>query len=239
MSIRYLKIGDIAFEEVAEMEKLKKYAKDGWQLESTVLGPYYRLHEEIPQNLEYRLVYEETLDKELLDSLKESGWTFATSINSISHIFVAEAGTEEIYKNKEELIKKYTVPKEKYRKSIKLSIIILLIILILLYLIMEPILYFILGVPIVVMGSIPVLGKINLYKKFQNSIDEINKFGYPKDTIKEPKIIKYLTFFNMLLIIPAIHCREKGWVIALIIIIPIIECFVYNWINKRSANTVE
>jgi len=110
-------IGGLAFSEVSDMNKLKKYAKEGWILESIVAGFFYRLKKDVHQNIDYSLDYQSEATKEYFDLFKEAGWTPVVSVGNEMHIFSAQEGTKPIYSDKESEIDKYARVKKQTGKG--------------------------------------------------------------------------------------------------------------------------
>ena len=64
MKNKYVAIRGLAFSENSEMEKLSKYAREGWLLEDIVCGFFYKLRKGKPQNIVYSLDYQSNADEE-------------------------------------------------------------------------------------------------------------------------------------------------------------------------------
>ena len=108
MKSKYVMISGFAFSEETDMEKLKKYARQGWILEDIVGGFFYKLKKDKPQDIVYTLDYQMEADEEYFTLFKEAGWELVISIGNQMHIFSAPAGTKPIYSDSQSEIDKYT-----------------------------------------------------------------------------------------------------------------------------------
>ena len=117
MKNKYVKINGLAFSEESDMEKLQKYARKGWILESIVGGFFYKLRKDKPQNIIYNLDYQTEANAEYFAIFKEAGWEIVVSIGNYMHIFSAQAGTKPIYTDCESEIDKYTSIRDLTRKG--------------------------------------------------------------------------------------------------------------------------
>ena len=117
MKNKYVMIGGFAFSEESDMNKLKKYAKEGWILESIVAGFFYRLKKDKLQNIDYSLDYQSEATEEYFNLFKEAGWTLIVSVCNEMHIFSAQEGTKPIYSDRESEIDKYARVKKQTGKG--------------------------------------------------------------------------------------------------------------------------
>lgn len=105
-STKYVGSGGLAFSEERDMEKLSKYAKNGWLLERFApLG--FRLRRGQPQNLVYSVDYQVNVDEDYDLIFEDAGWTRVCSAGGNIHIFRAIEGTPPIYSDKTTTIDKY------------------------------------------------------------------------------------------------------------------------------------
>lgn len=107
MKSKYVMISGLAFNEEGDMEKLKKYASQGWILEGIVGGFFYKLKKDKPQEIVYSLDYQRDTDEEYFTMFKEAGWNLVVSVENQMHIFSAEAGTRPIYSDCDSEVDKY------------------------------------------------------------------------------------------------------------------------------------
>lgn len=129
MKNKYVIISGFAFSEETDLEKLNRYAKEGWLLESIIGGFFYKLKKDKPQDIIYSLDYQRAADEEYFNIFKEAGWNQVVSIGNYIHIFSAQAGTKPIYSDKESEIDKYTRIRNTTKKGSIYSLIIGLILL--------------------------------------------------------------------------------------------------------------
>lgn len=127
MRNKYIIISGLAFSEETDLEKLHKYAKEGWLLESITGGFFYKLKKDKPQDIIYNLDYQREADEEYFNIFKEAGWNQVVSVGNYIHIFSAQAGTKPIYSDKESEIDKYTRIRDTTKKGSIYSLIIGLI----------------------------------------------------------------------------------------------------------------
>ena len=130
MKNKYLVISGLAFNEKGDMEKLSKYAKEGWILDSIVGGFFYRLRKGTPQNIVYSLDYQDKADEEYFSIFKEAGWDLAVSIGGKINIFSAPVGTKPIYSDMDTEVEKYKMMKEQTKRGTVYSLIMGLILVI-------------------------------------------------------------------------------------------------------------
>ena len=131
MKNKYVVINGMAFSEESDMEKLNKYANQGWILESVVGGFFYKLRKDEPQDLIYNLDYQTETNEEYFTIFKEAGWSLVLSVGNYIHIFSAQAGTNPIYSDRESEIDKYTSIRDKMKKGSLYSFILAIILIIL------------------------------------------------------------------------------------------------------------
>lgn len=106
----------LAFTEKGDMQKLSKYAKRGWLLES--FAPFgYKLRKGDPQTFEYSVDYHTNVDEEYYLIFEDAGWTYVCSAGNGFHIFRAAAGTAPIYSDTGTLIDKYEREKKTMSKA--------------------------------------------------------------------------------------------------------------------------
>lgn len=126
---KYLMSGGLAFFEKKEMEKLSRYAREGWMLEKfAFLGFVLRKRE--PEHFIYSLDYQKEADEEYFSYFQEAGWTHVCSTGEM-HIFKATPGTAPIYSDKQSEMEKY----ERESKSMKKVAVTALLVTIFLFLI--------------------------------------------------------------------------------------------------------
>lgn len=123
MKNKYVMISGFAFNEESDMEKLKKYASQGWILESIKGGFFYKLKKDKPQDIVYSLDYQSEIDEEYFTIFKEAGWEHVVSVENQMHIFSAPDGTKPIYSDCESEIDKYTSIRNRTRKGTLYSLI--------------------------------------------------------------------------------------------------------------------
>ncbi|KGM96939.1 hypothetical protein Z968_04995 [Clostridium novyi A str. 4552] len=123
MKSKYVMISGLAFSEEDEMNKLSSYAKKGWILEKIVLGFFYKLKKDVPQDTIYSLDYKVGANEEYFNVFKEAGWSCVVSIQNQIHIFSAKSGTKPIYRQMD----KYTGVEERTVKGTLYSLIIAMI----------------------------------------------------------------------------------------------------------------
>ena len=117
MKNKYVAITGFAFSENQDMEKLTKYAKDGWLLESIVGGFFYKLRKSEPSDIIYSLDYQTDANGDYLSIMKEAGWDHVVSVGNQIHIFSAKAGTKPIYSDNETEQDKYVTVKNQTKKG--------------------------------------------------------------------------------------------------------------------------
>lgn len=117
MKKKYVMINGLAFNEESDMNKLKKYAKEGWILEAIVAGLFYRLKKDKPRDIDYSLDYQSEADEEYFSLFLEASWTRVVSVANEMHIFSAPEGTKPIYSDRESEIDKYARMKKQTGKG--------------------------------------------------------------------------------------------------------------------------
>jgi len=123
MKSKYVMVHVLAFSEESDMEKLKKYAHEGWILEDIVGGFFYKLRKDKSQDIIYNLDYQTEANEEYFTIFKEAGWNRIVSVENYMHIFSAQAGTKPIYSDCESEIDKYTSIRNRTRKGTLYSLI--------------------------------------------------------------------------------------------------------------------
>nr|WP_231784277.1 DUF2812 domain-containing protein [Lentibacillus sp. JNUCC-1] len=94
------------------MEKLERFAREGWILESfTPFG--YKLRQGTPQDVAFALDYQKDADSDYFSYFEEGGWSHVCSAGNSMHIFRAPAGTPPIYTDNSSLLTKYETEKRK------------------------------------------------------------------------------------------------------------------------------
>lgn len=126
MKNKYVMVGGFASSEKSDMEKLSRYAKEGWILEGISRVSFYKLRQDKPQDIEYSLDYQEEATKEYFDLFTEAGWTHVVSIGNLMHIFSAPAGTKPIYTERTSEVEKYYGIRNKMKKASIYSAIVLI-----------------------------------------------------------------------------------------------------------------
>jgi len=105
---RYAMSGGLAFSEQGDMNKLSRFAAQGWLLESFAPLGYF-LRRGTPAQLDYCVDYHEVAPQELdgySELFQAGGWTRVCSVGDI-HIFSAPKGTKPIYTDMETNREKY------------------------------------------------------------------------------------------------------------------------------------
>lgn len=192
MKNKYVMISGLATSEESDMEKLKKYASQGWILEDIIGGFFYKLKKDKPQDIVYSLDYQTDADKEYFSIFRESGWEHVVSIENYMHIFSAQDGSKPIYSDCESEIDKYTSIRNQTRKGTLYSLIIaiaLMGLLVVSIIAIRPIFLIIVGLLIIdifvfVFNFIP-------YLTYNSRIKQIKKDGKCKgETIKNKSLWK-------------------------------------------------
>lgn len=178
MKSKYVMIRGFAFSEEDDMEKLKKYASQGWILEDIVGGFFYKLRKDKPQNIIYSVDYQADTNKEYFSMFKEAGWKLVVSINKYMHIFSAQVGTKPIYSDCESEIDKYTSIRNATRKGTLYSLMIaiaLIGLLVVSLMIIKPIFLIILG--LLMIDIIIFAFNFMPYLAYSSRIKQIKKYG--------------------------------------------------------------
>lgn len=104
---RYMMSGGLAFSELKDMEKLRKFSSEGWHVRKfSFLG--YTLEQGERADYIYSIDYR-TLDndaEEYFELFKEVGWSLVDSAGDI-HLFRAAPHTKPIYTDRDTTIEKY------------------------------------------------------------------------------------------------------------------------------------
>lgn len=104
---RYMMSGGLAFSELKDMEKLRKFSSEGWHVRKfSFLG--YTLEQGERADCIYSIDYR-TLDndaEEYFELFKEVGWSLVDSAGDI-HLFRAAPHTKPIYTDRDTTIEKY------------------------------------------------------------------------------------------------------------------------------------
>ncbi|WP_052343809.1 DUF2812 domain-containing protein [Bacillus massiliigorillae] len=127
--VKYISNGGLAFDENKAMEKLAKYAKEGWILEKLTLLRGYKLVKAEPRDLVYCMDYKtfEDNDQEVyFDMFKASGWQHMCSYEDM-HFFSAPPGTVSIYTDAASHKEKYERMKNQFSKMAFWSLVLLLV----------------------------------------------------------------------------------------------------------------
>ena len=74
MNKKYVMVGGLAFSEEKDMDKLKKYAKEGWMLEGIAFGLFYKFKKDEPKDIDYNLDYQSEADEEYFSIFLDAGW---------------------------------------------------------------------------------------------------------------------------------------------------------------------
>ncbi len=111
---KYITNRGLAFSEEQEMEKLSKFAKEGWLFEKfSPLG--FKLRKGEKQDIQYALDYRKDPDDEYFSFFDEAGWSHVCSASNYIHVFSASKGTIPIYSDQITTIEKYRIEKENMR----------------------------------------------------------------------------------------------------------------------------
>ncbi|SHI97501.1 Protein of unknown function [Clostridium amylolyticum] len=178
MKSKYVMINGFAFSEEGDMEKLKKYAGEGWILENIVGGFFYKLKKDKPQDIVYSLDYQIEANEEYFTIFKESGWKLVVSVENYIHIFSAQAGTKPIYSDCESEIDKYTSIRNRTRKGTLYSLIIAIVLMGLLVvslIVIKPIFLIILG--LLIIDIFILVFNFMPYLAYNSRIKQIKKYG--------------------------------------------------------------
>ena len=124
---KYIMSEGLAFAEQKDMEKLRRYAKQGWHVKSfAFMG--YTLEQGAPTDVIYNVDYRVLDDdgNEYYDLFAVAGWTHVASQGN-THLFCASPHTKPIYSDQETKIEKYkNLTKPLHVAAIPLSTITLL-----------------------------------------------------------------------------------------------------------------
>ncbi|WP_370832060.1 DUF2812 domain-containing protein [Clostridium sp.] len=178
MKSKYVMISGLAFNEEGDMEKLKKYAEQGWILEDIVWGFFYKLRKDKPQNIVYDLDYQTETNEEYFNIFKEAGWKRVVSIENYMHIFSAQVGTKPIYSDCESEIDKYTNIRNQTRKGTLYSLIIAIALILLIVVssnFIKPIFMIIIG--LLIIDTFIFVFNFMPYLAYNLRIKQIKKYG--------------------------------------------------------------
>lgn len=106
-STKYIMSEGLAFNEKKDMEKLRRYAGQGWHVKRWAFMGYI-LEKGTPKNVMYTIDHRKLEDdkEEYLDLLAASGWEYIGSSGD-AHLFCANADTQPIYSDDETKVEKY------------------------------------------------------------------------------------------------------------------------------------
>ncbi|MPN27006.1 hypothetical protein SDC9_174433 [bioreactor metagenome] len=208
-------IGGLAFSEESDLEKLRKYAKEGWILESIVGGFFYKLRKDEPQNIVYSLDYQNEANEEYFAIFKEAGWTPVVSVENQMYIFSAQEGTKPIYSDSKTEIDKYIKMKNQMKKgSIVSSVIglVLLALLVLSFMFIRPIsiileLLLVIDFVIFIFSFMP-------YIAYNSRIKQMKKYGKCNSELISSKTMCKIYLFSGLgiLVVGIADLQDKqGW----------------------------
>lgn len=178
MKSKYVMISGLAFSEEGDMEKLKKYASEGWILEDIVGGFFYKLRKDKPQDIVYSLDYQTDANEEYFAIFKESGWKPVVSVENQMYIFSAQVGTKPIYSDCQSEIDKYTSIRNQTRKGTLYSLIIaiaLMGLLVVSLIVIKPIFLIILG--LLIIDIFVFVFNFMPYLAYNSRIKQIKKYG--------------------------------------------------------------
>lgn len=117
---------DLSIYEEQEMERLSKFANEGWMLEA--VGYYfYKFKKTAPNNIKFNLDYRDKPDEEYFDIFQSSDWIYVCSIANWIHFFYASNQTEPIYSDKDTLIEKYETQKNAVARGVIVSVVLSMI----------------------------------------------------------------------------------------------------------------
>lgn len=215
MKSKYVMIGGLAFSEESDLEKLKKYAKEGWILDKIVGGFFYKLRKAEPQNIVYSLDYQNEANEEYFAIFKEAGWTPVVSVENQMYIFSAQEGTKPIYSDSKTEIDKYIKMKNQMKKgSIVSSVIglVLLALLVLSFMFIRPI-SIILEV-LVVIDFVIFIFSFMPYIAYNSRIKQMKKYGKCNSELISSKSMWKIYLFSGLgiLVVGIADLQDKqGW----------------------------
>lgn len=125
---KYVMMGGFAFSENSDMEKLKRFAKEGWIIDGVSLPILsYRLKKGKPQNLDFAVDYQSGVDEDYFSLFESAGWRHEATIGDEIHIFSAPEGTKPIYTDKTSEIDKLKTIGDKFKYPSMYSMILLAI----------------------------------------------------------------------------------------------------------------
>lgn len=104
--------------EKEDMEKLSKFAKEGWLLEKVApLGFGLLLRKAEPENIIYNVDFQEEVDDEYFQFFEEAGWNHVCSARKALHFFYAPYGTKPIYSDVQTYINKFEDLNKRMKKT--------------------------------------------------------------------------------------------------------------------------
>lgn len=215
MKNKYVMIGGLAFSEESDLEKLRKYAKEGWILDKIVGGFFYKLRKAEPQNIVYSLDYQNEANEEYFAIFKEAGWTPVVSVENQMYIFSAQEGTKPIYSDSKTEIDKYIKMRNQMKKgSIVFSIIgvVLIALLVLSFMFIRPIsiileLLLVIDFVVFVFSFMP-------YIAYSSRIKQMKKYGKCNSELISSKSMWKIYLFSGLgiLVVGIADLQDKqGW----------------------------
>lgn len=185
MKYKYVMGNGLAFNEASDMKRLSNYASQGWILESIVVGFFYKLRKDTPQDIIYSVDYQTDVNEEYFTIFKEAGWNLVVSVENQMHIFSAQAGTKPIYSDNESEIDKYTSIRDRTRKgAIITSIIVipLIVLLVVSAIVARPIFLIVLGALIV--DIVAFIFNFMTYSGFNWRVKQIKQNGECKSELE-------------------------------------------------------
>ncbi|MFC7322945.1 DUF2812 domain-containing protein [Halobacillus campisalis] len=109
---KYIGSGGLAFDEEKDMERLSKYASEGWILEKfAFLG--FKLRKGKSESVDFSVAYESDPDEDYFAYFEAAGWKHVCSTGNYIHIFSAPKNTTPIYTDKASIFDKYEKEKRK------------------------------------------------------------------------------------------------------------------------------
>ena len=174
-------ISGLAFSEEGDMEKLSKYAKEGWILKGVVGGFFYKLKKGEPKDIIYSLDYQSG-DDEYFSMFNEAGWNLVTSVGNEMHIFSAKPGTNPIYSDSSSELEKYIRTKNQMKKGILYSAIIAIVLMVLICVsaaLFKPI--FIVLVGFLIIDMVVFIFNFMPFLAYNERIKQIKKYGKCND----------------------------------------------------------
>lgn len=241
MKSKYVMINGFAFSEESDMEKLKRYASEGWILEGIKGGLFYKLRKDNPQDIVYCLDYQTDASGEYFTIFKEAGWKPVVSLQNYMHIFSAQPGTKPIYSDGESEKEKYTDIRDLTRKGTLYSLAVALVLLVLIVvsaIAVKPLYIILLG--LLALDFIVFVFNFMPYMAYNSRIKQIKKYGKCKsETALNKGLWKYDAFTGAILLVSGIMCLVKksyfeGFLIVIAIFFIVISFKKYKKYNKRK-----